>query len=124
MDLRLNIREFIRLWNWGVSMILSHYSPRNHQLNFLYKVHSHCWEIKFRNHYINNKSKEVTPQFHGRIISHIRRRRSSTDISTDYRCFSGLQFHGCIWRRNKTSYYVPILLAHIALRELIYEKFL
>ena len=30
-------------------------SPLNHQLNCLYKVHNHCWEIHFRNHYMNNR---------------------------------------------------------------------
>ena len=33
-------------------------SPLNHQLNCLYKVHNHCWEIHFRNRNIDNKLKK------------------------------------------------------------------
>ena len=70
----------------------------------------------------------LTPQFHGRIISHIRRRRSPTDISTGISQVCSLT--ALSGDRNKTSYYAPILfariallLARIALRELISEKF-
>ena len=47
---------------------------------------------------------ELTLQFHGWIISHIRERKSSTDISTGISPV-GLQFHGRIRRPSKVIPY-------------------
>ena len=47
----------------------------------------------------------------------------STGISTGISPVCSSTAVGHIWRPNKTSYYVPVLLARIALWKLISEKF-
>ena len=59
-----NKYKYIYIYIYYISTQLQHRSlsksPLNHQLNCLYKVHNHCWEIHFRNRNINNKIKEIS----------------------------------------------------------------